>query len=179
MKTMDINRVTELRTATTDYFGVGAIQKFNDIAQTLKSEGINKVMVVSSKSAYIKTGAWDVVEPALRANGIEYILYNKVTPNPTDRQTDEAAKAGRAFGAQAVIGIGGGSPIDTAKSVAVMLEYPEYNTKDLYTFKFTPTTAKPIIAINTTHGTGTEVNRFAVVTISDLEYKPAIAYDCL
>jgi len=78
-----------------------------------------------------------------------------------------------------VIGIGGGSPIDTAKSVAVMLEYPEYNTKDLYTFKFTPTTAKPIIAINTTHGTGTEVNRFAVVTISDLEYKPAIAYDCL
>jgi len=179
MKTMDINRVTELRTATTDYFGVGAIQKFNDIAQTLKSEGINKVMVVSSKSAYIKTGAWDVVEPALRANGIEYILYNKVTPNPTDRQTDEATEAGRAFGAQAVIGIGGGSPIDTAKSVAVMLEYPEYNTKDLYTFKFTPTTAKPIIAINTTHGTGTEVNRFAVVTISDLEYKPAIAYDCL
>jgi len=176
---MDINRVTELRKATTDYFGVGAIQKFNDIAQILKSEGISKVIVVSSKSAYIKTGAWDVVEPALRANGIEYILYNKVTPNPTDRQTDEATEAGRVFGAQAVIGIGGGSPIDTAKSVAMMLEYPEYNTKDLYTFKFTPTTAKPIIAINTTHGTGTQVNRFAVVTISDLEYKPAIAYDCL
>lgn len=176
---MDINRVTELRTATTDYFGVGAIQKFNDIAKNLKDEGISKVIVVSSKSAYIKTGAWDVVEPALKNNGIEYVLYNKVTPNPTDRQTDEAAKAGAEIGAQAVIGIGGGSPIDTAKSVAIMLEYPEYNTTDLYTFKFTPTKAKPIIAINTTHGTGTEVNRFAVVTVSDLEYKPAIAYDCI
>jgi len=179
MKSMDINRVTELRLATTDYFGVGAINKFKDIALYLKNEGITKVMVVSSKSAYIKTGAWDVVEAALKNNGISYLLYNKVTPNPTDVQTDEATVLGRDFGAEAVIGIGGGSPIDTAKSVAIMLEYPQYNTTDLYTFKFTPNKAKPIIAINTTHGTGTEVNRFAVVTVSDLEYKPAIAYDCI
>lgn len=179
MKKMDINRVTELRTATLDYFGVGAIRKFNDIALNLKNEGITKVIVVSSKSAYIKTGAWDVIEPALKANGIGYVLYNKVTPNPTDVQTDEATMLGMEFGAQAVIGIGGGSPIDTAKSVAIMLDYPDYTTRDLYTFKFTPETAKPIIAVNTTHGTGTEVNRFAVVTVSDLEYKPAIAYDCI
>lgn len=175
----NINQVFELRTATRDYFGVGAINKMHDIAEALKIDGITKVIVVSSKSAYIKTGAWDTVLPALKNNGIEHVLYNKVTPNPTDTATDEATALGRDFGAQAVIGIGGGSPIDVAKSVAIMLEYPQYKTSDLYTFAFIPASAKPIIAINTTHGTGTEVNRFAVVTVTKDEYKPAIAYDCI
>ncbi len=175
----DINQVFEMRTRTINYFGVGAINKFNDIAQDLVKRGISKVLIVSSKSAYIKTGAWDVIEPALNANNISYVLYNKVTPNPTDTSTDEAVKMGLDHGAEAVIGIGGGSPIDVAKSAAIMLEHPEYTTEDLYTFKFTPEKAKPIIAINTTHGTGTEVNRFAVVTVTKDEYKPAIAYDCI
>lgn len=175
----DINQIFELRTRTIDYFGVGAINKFNDIAQDLVKRNISKVLIVSSKSAYIKTGAWDVIEPALKENSIDYILYNKVTPNPTDTATDEATKLGLEFGAEAVVGIGGGSPIDVAKSVAIMLEYTDYKTEDLYTFKFTPERAKPIIAINTTHGTGTEVNRFAVVTVTKNEFKPAIAYDCI
>ena len=103
--TFDINQVVELRTRTLDYFGVGAIQKFNDIAVNLKKDGIDKVIIVSSKSAYITTGAWDVIKPALEANNIHYILYNRVTPNPTDSSTDEATAFGRDFGAQAVIGI--------------------------------------------------------------------------
>lgn len=178
-KNIDINNVFELRTKTLCYFGVGAIKKMNDIAADLTHRGIRKVLVVSSKSAYIKTGAWDVVLPALTKNGIESVLYNKVTPNPTDISVDEAATMGRNFGAQAVIGIGGGSPIDTAKSVAILLEYAGKTARDLYTFAFTPDRALPVIAINTTHGTGTEVDRFAVVSIPALEYKPAIAYDCI
>jgi len=175
----DVNQVVEIRTATLDYFGVGAIQKMHDIAASLNQDGITKVLIVSSKSAYLRTGAWDVIEPALKENGISFVLYNKVTPNPTDTSTDEATATGREFGAQAVIGIGGGSPIDVAKSAAIMLEYPDHSTSDLYQFKFTPTIAKPIVAINTTHGTGTEVNRFAVVTVTEKDYKPAIAYDCI
>jgi alcohol dehydrogenase len=175
----DINQVVEIRTATLDYFGVGAIQKMHDIAASLSKDGIKKALIVSSKSAYLRTGAWDVIEPALKENGISFVLYNKVTPNPTDTSADEATAMGREFGAEVVIGIGGGSPIDVAKSAAIMLEYPGYTTSDLYQFKFTPTVAKPIIAINTTHGTGTEVNRFAVVTVTEKDYKPAIAYDCI
>lgn len=178
-KNIDINNVFELRTKTLCYFGVGAIKKMNDIAADLAHRGIRKVIVVSSKSAYIKTGAWDVVLPALTANKIEVTLYNKVTPNPTDISVDEAVAQGREFGAQAVIGIGGGSPIDTAKSVAILLEYAGKTARDLFTFTFTPDKALPVIAINTTHGTGTEVDRFAVVSIPALEYKPAIAYDCI
>jgi len=65
---------------------------------------------------------------------------------------DEAAKLGREAGAKAVIGIGGGSPIDTAKSVAVLLEYTDKNARELYEGKFFPEKAAPIIAINLTHG---------------------------
>ena len=49
----------------------------------------------------------------------------------------------------------------------------------MYEFTFTPSEAAPIVAINLTHGTGTETNRFAVVTIPEKDYKPAIAYDCI
>ncbi|AAM23958.1 alcohol dehydrogenase class IV [Caldanaerobacter subterraneus subsp. tengcongensis MB4] len=120
-----------------------------------------------------------MIEPALNTFGFKYSLYDKVGPNPTVDMIDEAAKFGRETGAKAVIGIGGGSPIDTAKSVAVLLEYTDKNARELYELKFTPEKAAPIIAINLTHGTGTEVDRFAVATIPEKNYKPAIAYECL
>ena len=60
-----------------------------------------------------------------------------------------------------------------------MLANPGKTGEDLYCYKFTPRTALPIVAINLTHGTGSEVNRFAVATVTHLNYKPAIAYDCI
>lgn len=175
---LPINQVFEMRCRTIDYFGVGAINKFYDIAKDLKeNRGIDRIILVTGRSSYKKCGAWDVVKPALEESGIEYVLYDKVGPNPTVDMIDEAKEMGVEFGAQAVIGIGGGSPIDTAKSVAILLDYPDKTGRDLYEFKFKPTKAKPIIAINTTHGTGTEVDRFAVASILEKEYKPAIAYD--
>ncbi|EAX47257.1 iron-containing alcohol dehydrogenase [Thermosinus carboxydivorans Nor1] len=178
-KSVDINLISEIRAKTTVYLGVGAIGKITDIAQELSKKGINKAVVVTGKSSHIKTGAWDKVKHALDAANIAYTLYSKVTPNPTVDQVDEAAHLARAFGAQAVIAIGGGSPIDAAKSVAILLEYTDKTARDIYEFKFTPVKAAPIVAINLTHGTGTEVDRFAVVSIPEKEYKPAIAYDCI
>ena len=77
------------------------------------------------------------------------------------------------------MGIGGGSPIDTSKSVAIILANEGVTARDIYNFKFIPEKAVPIVAVNLTHGTGTETNRFAVVTIPETQYKPAIAYDCI
>ncbi|MGG7164845.1 iron-containing alcohol dehydrogenase [Clostridium ihumii] len=176
-KTMPVNEVREIITKTHLYLGAGAIQKFNDIAKDLVNKGIKKVAILTGKAAYIKTGAWDVVSKALEENGIEYLLYNKITPNPNSHDCDEARDLAVEFGAEAIIGIGGGSPIDSAKSVAIMCCYKENTTADLYEYKFTPDKALPIIAINTTHGTGTEVDRFAVVSLLEKEYKPAIAYE--
>jgi alcohol dehydrogenase class IV len=176
---ININEVREIRCKTTLYLGVGAISKFDAICADLKKRGIDRVAVVCSKTAYIKCGAWDVMQPAFEKNGIAFTIFNGVTPNPDNKQVDEATALARQFGAQAVIGVGGGSPIDAAKSVAILLAYPEHNCKELYNYEFTPENAVPLVAINTTHGTGTEVDRFAVVSIPDLGYKPAIAYDCI
>ena len=178
-KDININEIKEIRTRTCVYFGVGAIEKINDIAADLKSKGIDKVIVMSGRNAYKATGAWDYVEKALKDNSIGYINYDKVTPNPTNEAINEAAKMAKEFGAKAVIAIGGGSPTDAGKSVAILLEYPDKNANDIYEFTFTPTKAAPIVAINLTHGTGTETNRFAVATLVEKDYKPAIAYDCI
>ncbi len=175
----NINQVVELRLKPNVYFGFGAINKMEDIAKDMKSKGISKIIVVSGRNAYKSSGAWAVIEKALKNNGIEYINYAEVTPNPTADAVDEAAKLGKDFGAQAVMGIGGGSPIDTAKSVAILLANEGVSARDVYEFKFIPEKALPIVAINLTHGTGTETNRFAVVTIPETHYKPAIAYDCI
>ena len=176
---INIEEVKEIRTRTCVYFGCGAINKINDIAKEYSQKGIDKVIVMSGRNAYKSTGAWDVVEKALKDNGIGYINYDKVTPNPTTDAIDEATKMAKDFGAKAVITIGGGSPTDAGKSVAILLKYPNETGSSLYEFKFIPDKAVPIVAINLTHGTGSETNRFAVATILDKNYKPAIAYDCI
>ena len=178
-KDIDIHEIKEIRVRPNVYFGVGAITKITDIVKQLKDQGIAKVVVVSGRGAYKSTGAWAHVEAALKANGVGYVNYDKVTPNPTTHAVDDAVKLARDFGAAAVIAIGGGSPIDAGKSVAILMKYPERTCNDLFEFVFTPTKAAPVVAINLTHGTGTETNRFAVVTIPEKDFKPAIAYDCI
>ena len=176
-KGIDVNNVSTIICGSRVFLGVGAIKKIGFIVEQLKAKGVKSVLVMTGKAAYAKTGAWDYVTKALDAQGIAYTLYNKVQPNPETHQVDEAVKMGREAGAGAVIAIGGGSPIDAGKSAAILLEYPEKTCQDLYEMKFTPEKAVPIVAINLTHGTGTEANRFAVVTIPEKEYKPALASD--
>ena len=178
-KDININEVREIRSRTTVYFGVGAIAKIADICQDLKAKGLDKIIVMTGRGAYKKTGAWDYVTKAFDENGISYVHYDKVTPNPNTHHVNEAAKMAAEFGAKAMLAIGGGSAIDAGKSVAILMKNPGKTAEDLYEFKFTPAEAAPIIAINLTHGTGSEANRFAVVTIEEKDFKPAIAYDCI
>ncbi|MDO5537159.1 MAG: iron-containing alcohol dehydrogenase [Desulfovibrionaceae bacterium] len=171
--------VREIRTKVTTYLGAGAIDKIDDILAVLKGRGINAVLCVTGGHSYKLTGAWDKVSAAAEKHGIEIALYNKVTPNPTTDAVDEAAACGKAINAGAVITIGGGSPIDCGKGAAVLLANPEYTGEDVFCSRVTPDKAVPIVAINLTHGTGSEVNRFAVATVTKLKFKPAIALDCI
>ncbi|MDO4569370.1 MAG: iron-containing alcohol dehydrogenase [Planctomycetia bacterium] len=176
---LDIRTVQEIRARSLVYFGCGAIQKMNDIAATLKGRGVDRVMILTSKGAYKGSGAWEPTVDALEKNGIQFVHYDRVIPNPTTDSIDEATQMAREFGAQAVVGIGGGSPIDVAKSVAILLEYPSETGESLYCYRFTPEKAVPIVAINLTHGTGTECDRVAVASVAHKNYKPAIAYECI
>lgn len=178
-KDININEVREIRSRTLVYFGVGAIAKISDICKDLKARGISKLIVMTGRGAYKKTGAWDHVTKAFAENGITYVHYDQVTPNPNTHHVNEAAKMAADFGAQAMLAIGGGSAIDAGKSVAILMKNPGKTAEEIYEFQFTPTEAAPIIAINLTHGTGSEANRFAVVSIEEKNFKPAIAYDCI
>jgi len=176
---IDINNVFELRCKTTDYFGAGAINKFENVVSDLISKGCNNLLFITGRGSYKLCGAWDVVKEALEEQNITYEIYNKASANPTVDMADEAKELGLSMNADAVIGIGGGSPLDIAKSTAILLEYRMKTARDLYKFKFHAKKAKPIVLINTTHGTGTEVNRFAVATIPEDNFKPALVYDCI
>ncbi len=176
-KQIDINKVAEIRTKTTLYFGVGAINKMEFIAGELAKRGLDKVLIMTGKLSYKKTGAFDVVEKYLKENNIEYLLYDKVTPNPEHTSVDEAVKLGRGFGVKAVIGIGGGSAIDASKAAAIMLEYPENTCAELFENDLKPEKAVPVIAINLTHGTGTEVDRYSVISIPEKQKKSGIGYE--
>lgn len=178
-RNLPVDRVVELRCRTIAYLGAGAIQKFPDIMKTLAEKGVKRAALVTGKGSYKKSGAWDVVEPALEDLKIKYAHFDGITGNPTVDQVDEATRVVREIEPQVVIGIGGGSPLDAAKSVAILLNYQDKDARQLYRGEFTPTEAVPLVLINLTHGTGTEVNRFAVATIPETNHKPAIAYDCI
>lgn len=178
-KGIDIQNISEIICGSHVFLGVGAVAKMDFIAGQLAKRNINSVLVMTGRGAYEKTGAWAHVTRALDAHDIKYTLYNKVRSNPETHEVDEAAALGKQVKAGAVIAIGGGSPIDAGKSAAVLLEYPDKTCEDLFELRFVPERAVPIIVINLTHGTGSEANRFAVVTVPERNYKPAIAYDCL
>ncbi len=156
------------------YFGVGALDKIDEVVSSLKKRfNVKKVIVITDSVVYKVTGAWDKVRPALEKHDVEYIIYEKVRPNPTYANCDEAARIAKEAGADAVLAIGGGSHIDTAKTVAALLKNPGVTAQELYEKIIVVEDAVPLVAINTTHGTGSEVDKFAVAQ-SDKRYKPLI-----
>jgi len=172
-KKIDINNVFLLQpTRPKTFFGVGAIAKLDGILAEFSAAGKKKVLVVTDTIAYKASGAWDTVEPALNKN-VQWTHYDKVRPNPTYANCEDAAAAGTAFGADVILAIGGGSSMDTAKTAAVLMKHPGKKAKDFYEAGEAITGAVPFILINTSHGTGSECDAFAVAQ-SDGEDKPAI-----
>lgn len=176
---VNIHDVRQIRTRCNVWFGVGAIDSIRDIVLDMVGRDIKSVLVVTGSNSYKSSGAWGRIEPALKAAGITYAVYNEVTPNPTTGQVDTAVQVGRDIKAEAVIGIGGGSALDAGKCVAAMMKYPNHKAAQLASGELEPADALPFLAVNLTHGTGSEVNRFAVITDTDRDFKPVIAADCL
>ena len=142
----------------------------------LRSFGDRCIIVTGSTSAK-KCGALDDAADALKKEGISFTVYDKITENPRIDHCHEAGKLARDFGAHFVIGIGGGSPLDAAKAVAVYAANPDFAPLDIYSPDHQK--ALPIVAIGTTAGTGSEVGRVSVLTNPDTGRKKSISpNDC-
>ncbi len=122
-----------------------------------------KVLLVTSGSAAKRSGALDDVTSVLQDKGIAYTVYDGIQPNPTIASCIEAGRKGAEFGAEFVIGIGGGSPLDASKVVAVCVTNPTYESADLYKLQWANKPV-PVVLIGTTSGTGSEVTQISVIT---------------
>lgn len=142
-------------------------------ASELASLG-TKALLVTGKSSSKKNGSLSDVEEALNSQGREYCIFDKIEENPSIETVMEARDYGLAQGADYCIGIGGGSPLDASKAIALMMANPEAGEELLYEAK--PAGALPVAAIPTTCGTGSEVTPYAILTIHEKRTKSSLPH---
>ena len=148
-------------------FGCGTVDQLAEISLP----GTKALIVISSGTSMRKFGYLDKVVAALQKNHVSSIVFDKILPNPTKEHVMEAAEICRRESCDFVVGLGGGSSIDSAKSIAIMAcnpgDYWDYVCGG--TGKGQPTRggALPVIAIPTTAGTGTEVDPWTVITYNN------------
>ncbi len=145
----------------TVFFGDKALNEFMDV---IRGGGYEVVAIVTGKSSARVSGALRDIEELLKDSGMSYSVIPKVSPNPTTDQCDEVAEALWREGAEAVIAIGGGSVIDTAK-VAAAAAASGGSCEDYIRLRRRVRKVLPVYAVNLTHGTGSEVDRYAVLTV--------------
>ncbi len=144
---------------------------------SLKKYGKKCIIVTGGKSARL-CGALGDMEKALEKEEIEYLIYDKIGPNPRIDHCHEAGSLARDFGADFIVGIGGGSPLDAAKAVAVYAANPGFTMDDIFNFSETERNrALPLVLVGTTSGTGSEVGRVSVLTHPETGRKRSIAPD--
>lgn len=145
----------------TSYHGAGAIQ---EIAPEVKGRGFKKCFVCSDPDL-IKFGVTKKVTDVLDGASVPYEIYSEIKPNPTVENVKSGVAAFKASGADCIIAIGGGSSMDTAKAIGIIIENPEF--EDVVSLEgVAPTKNKcvPIIAVPTTAGTAAEVTINYVIT---------------
>lgn len=155
---MGAERINAVKTS---FFGKGAIGL---LPAELKKRRYKRVLIVTDKFLYETNVAKRVGDEVLKAD-IEYAIYYQVTPNPTTAVVNECIEAARTLQVDALVAVGGGSAIDTCKAVSIVLA----NGGKVEDYEGEEKSVKrgiPIIAINTTAGTGSEVTCFYIVTDS-------------
>lgn len=152
----------------TSYHGAGAIQ---EIAPEVKGRGFKKCFVCSDPDL-IKFGVTKKVTDVLDGASVPYEIYSEIKPNPTVENVKSGVAAFKASGADCIIAIGGGSSLDTAKAIGIIIENPEF--EDVVSLEgVAPTKNKcvPIIAVPTTAGTAAEVTINYVITDTEKNRK--------
>ena len=145
----------------TSYHGSGAILA---IADEMKARGFNKAFVASDPDL-IKFGVTKKVFDVLENAGLEYVVFSDIKPNPTIENVQAGVEAFKQSGAKVIIAVGGGSSMDTAKAIGIIIENPEFaDVRSLEGVAPTKNKCVPIIAVPTTAGTAAEVTINYVIT---------------
>lgn len=141
-------------------------------AQILNELGRKAIIVTGKNSAKINGSLIDVVS-ALTSNGQEYVIFDEVMANPTIDCVYQGAEVAKGASADFVIAIGGGSPMDAAKAIA-LLSCQEIPRNNLFTGQYEEKVL-PMAFIPTTAGTGSEVTQYAILTNDELKTKTSLA----
>ena len=145
----------------TSYFGQGAIQ---EIVNEIKNRHFKKALVTSTPDLFEFKVATKVTD-LLDAAGIAYEIYDGIKPNPTIENVTAGVEACKAAGADVIVAVGGGSPIDTSKAIATIITNPEFaDVRSLEGLAPTKNPCLPIIAVTTTSSTAAEVTINYVIT---------------
>ena len=152
----------------TSYFGKGARE---ELGGEIKKRGFKKVFLVSDK-ALVDAGVTAKVEEILNREEIPYDLYHDIKPNPTIKNVLDGVKACKKSKADLIVAVGGGSSIDTAKGISIVMTNPDRaDIKSLNGLSNTENKGMPIIALPTTAGTAAEVTINYVITDPKAEIK--------
>ena len=152
----------------TSYFGRGSRV---ELANEVKTRGFNKVLVVTDQTL-LDCGVAGKVISVLEEAGIAYDVYADVKPNPTVRNVQEGVNKCREVGADVIVTVGGGSAMDTAKGISIIMTNPDrYDVVSLNGLSNTINKGMPVIALPTTHGTAAEVTINYVITDEERQIK--------
>lgn len=145
----------------TSYHGAGAIK---EIATEAQARGFKKAFVCSDPDL-IKFNVTKKVLNVLEANGLDYEIYSDIKPNPTIENVQSGVRAFKSSGADYIIAIGGGSSMDTAKAIGIIITNPDFaDVRSLEGVADTKNKCVPIFAVPTTAGTAAEVTINYVIT---------------
>lgn len=152
----------------TSFFGKGARKILGD---EIKKRGFKKVFLVSDKSL-VSAGVTVKIERILKTAKINYDLYSEIKPNPTIKNVLDGVKECKKSKADVIVAVGGGSSIDTAKAISIIIKNPtRADVKSLNGLSNTENRALPVIALPTTAGTAAEVTINYVITDEDAQVK--------
>lgn len=145
----------------TSYHGAGAIAA---IADEAKGRAFKKALLCSDPDL-IKFGVTKKVTDILEGAGLAYEIYSEIKPNPTIENVQHGVEAFKAAGADYIIAVGGGSSMDTAKGIGIIITNPEFaDVRSLEGVADTKNKCVPIFAVPTTAGTAAEVTINYVIT---------------
>ena len=152
----------------TSYFGRG---ERTNLVEEIKKREFSKVFLVSDE-ALVEAGVTAKIEELLKKAKIPYKLYSKIKPNPTIKNVKEGVTACKRAKADVIVAVGGGSSIDTAKGISIVMTNPDRaDIKSLNGLSNTVNKGMPVIALPTTAGTAAEVTINYVITDEDAQVK--------